>query len=255
MIGTQFPTKIYHIGEADPEKLALCKARAIKRARYCDPKTLGDVGEIAIRQTVILSRSLGATGFTRIPQRSRRGRIPLPNSSCLADLLIHYRTSRRREVPLLLQVKNERKEYYITEGQTIPTLIRTALESDTQPVLICSYMAERTKDYLRRIGIAHYATGRQFLPTAWKRTIKGEHLIPADLLKDYFQFINPERPFRPERTIDRRSIADAEAMGRTDWIDLANDRWNRMKRARILPTIADLLEAREMSELNELLGA
>jgi hypothetical protein len=246
--------EILHVGPADPEMVATIQERRRKRLAYMDSVTIGVTGESGIRQEFMLAKAAGGKQFLRISQRGRNGHIRLKGSNHLADLVIDYRSieggpARR----LLVECKNTREEYNITSDEILATLIREAKNSGTQPVLVCAYLAEAKRRYLSDIGIAYHVLGRQFLPSDWKSKITREGLIPADLLASNFQFLNPNRPFRPYRSIDPRTLHDVDVFNNSLWLDAAYSRWNTMNAAGVLEETAHLIESKKLHELNDLL--
>jgi hypothetical protein len=244
--GNRWPTKLFHIGPMKKAEREKCERRIRAREKLWNRKTVGDIGEIITRQVMIESQA-----FSNITQKKKLGKVNICNG-ILADIMATYEIKDGRELRLLVEVKNDRKVFMPCDDGQLVKLLEAAFYSNTQPVFVCSYANASAMEFFEKIGVAHHAFRRQFLPSAWRTEIERDELVPADLLDDYFEFIDPKRPIRRERLkAESRILEDIEAFSRPQWIEDANRQWQA--NLGIIPEIIHLLKNKKVRAVHDLL--
>jgi len=229
-IGTQFPTQVISKGKPNPKKLKELTDILHERAQLLRPQPMGEAGEKYCRA---LFERLKYNGFPihTVTQRYALGYERVDGSSTRKDLRFWYRDRKGKEYQVLVENRNRNEYTYPTNGKYFAKLIDSAMHAKAQPVLMASYLPERSLTFCEAIGIAVYVYGRQFLNSRIAKHVK--QLYPNNLHKEMFQFVYLKQPFA--NGIDRRSIRDLEIIGDRSWIEDAHTQWLRMK-----PWISDI---------------
>jgi hypothetical protein len=234
-IKTQFPTQILSKGKPDSKKLKTLTEILYERAELLRPQQVGAAGEIHCRALFV---RLKYEGFPihSVPQKRRVGYERIEGSHNRKDLQFHYTDRKGKEYQVLVENRNRNEHTYPTNGEYFSKLIDNAFQANLQPVLMASYLPERSITLCEAIGIAVHVYGRQFLDSKIRANVS--QLFPKGLYKELFQFVHLPQPFANYPSIDDRSMRDLELIGNRSWIEDAHAQWLNMK-----PWIPKITEA------------
>jgi hypothetical protein len=248
-IGTQFPTQILHKGKANRSKLNRCIEVLHERKRLMPPKQVGDAGEITCRAIFerLKSEGLPISGVT---QKKALGYEGVAGLRRRKDLRFWYTDRDGNGFRVQVENRNRNEYTYPTNGDYFATLLETAIQSDSQPVLMASYLPERSLSLCREIGIAVYAYGRQFIDSKIKAAVK--QLYPS-IHRDLFQFVNLKQPFANYPKIDPRSLHDLDVLRDPSWFENAHKQWSHMQHW--IPQIIEAFASGDVYTVDALLDA